>query len=224
MGHFTRMELHNENSDPQERDSASFPRRGKRRPPSSASQCTRRNAGPKRRRRPGPASRALKAFYQKQKLEESIKDRNIRKQHSVHLTTRRISTASASASASASATSLSSSMATSTSKGTTSYEHKYSDNDDSWDVNGIDSSNHVPNFEFKSQDYEDLVTPRVHQNDAETYSSNPSRLSKRVNISDYEAPTSLCIAPKKRMSKGPSDEFDFYANVPDTSRIDLSSN
>ena len=181
-----------ENADPRRR-------RGKR-PPSSPKVSTsspsfsRAVDGPKRRRRPGPASRALKAFYQ-QKRQEAARNKRLPLKP-------QLGVAAASRAAAQSA----------------SYEHKY---DDEKRGTGVPLSGNAPcaDFEFKSQDFEDLMTPRD--------GLQHSRFGPSVKTADgSSSSTSSCynlLAPKKRHPGGPSDEIDFYANVPDTARIDLTS-
>ena len=162
----------------------SNPQRGKR-PASSDSSASKQ--GPKRRRRPGPASRALKAFYQQQR-QEAGRSKKLRP--------------------AAPSAATSSSSSTSSSSASSSYEHKYDEGD------GLSGGGRGPgvsggSFEFKSQDFEDLVTPRV------------DHLSSASALGLASVP---CVAPKKCRPKGPIESpIDYYVNVPDTSRIDLTA-
>ena len=158
----------------------SNPQRGKR-PASSDSSASKQ--GPKRRRRPGPASRALKAFYQQQR-QEAGRSKKLRP--------------------AAPSAATSSSSSTSSSSASSSYEHKY-DEGDGRSGGGRGPGVSGGSFEFKSQDFEDLVTPRV------------DHLSSASALGLASVP---CVALKKCRPKGP---IDYYVNVPDTSRIDLTA-
>lgn len=163
----------------------SNPQRGKR-PASSDSSASKQ--GPKRRRRPGPASRALKAFYQQQR-QEAGRSKKLRP-------------------AAPSAATSSSSSTSSSSASSSSYEHKY-DEGDGRSGGGRGPGVSGGSFEFKSQDFEDLVTPRV------------DHLSSASALGLASVP---CVAPKKCRPKGPIESpIDYYVNVPDTSRIDLTA-
>ena len=162
----------------------SNPQRGKR-PASSDSSDSKQ--GPKRRRRPGPASRALKAFYQQQR-QEAGRSKKLRP--------------------AAPSAATSSSSSTSSSSASSSYEHKY-DEGDGRSGGGRGPGVSGGSFEFKSQDFEDLVTPRV------------DHLSSASALGLASVP---CVAPKKCRPKGPIESpIDYYVNVPDTSRIDLTA-
>jgi hypothetical protein len=162
----------------------SNPQRGKR-PASSDSSASKQ--GPKRRRRPGPASRALKAFYQQQR-QEAGRSKKLRP--------------------AAPSAATSSSSSTSSSSASSSYEHKY-DEGDGRSGGGRGPGVSGGSFEFKSQDFEDLVTPRV------------DHLSSASALGLASVP---CVAPKKCRPKGPIESpIDYYVNVPDTSRIDLTA-
>ena len=166
-----------------------------------------RALGPKRRRRPGPASRALKAFYQQQRQEAAVRKKRLARQ------------------------------SVTTFESDASYEHKYDEEDDGRTET---SSSCGEIFESKSQDYEDLVTPRVdsrrvlqvsfpgtstapNSTDSSSSSSSVSSSLGSGHALRIHLTASSCEAPKKRQPKGPSEEIDFYADVPDTSRIDLTS-
>lgn len=162
-----------ENSNPQQHhNDIGQKRRSKR---NSSEMGRGKTEGQKRRRKPGPASRALKQYYQSKQFVPSpfrrppaVKTRN-----------------------------------------STSFEHKYNDDDDVEST--VLKTTTSTSFEFKQSD-QDLVTPRL---------PDSSSLNGRNSVLDVALSCNI-HAPLKKTRRPRYDEEQDDSDPPDTARIDLS--
>ena len=153
----------------------------------------------RRKRKLGPASRALKQYYQSKQF--------------VPAPFRRPAAAAAEpAEPAAESAARSSSI---------SFEHKYNDDDDDDDDDASSTTlfnkQKSSSFEFKQSD-QDLVTPRVP--DSSSLHGRNSMLDVALSCSIH-APLKKSRRPRYNNDED-DDEEDFLGDPPDTARIDLS--